>query len=138
MLRNLCIDIVEKISKRHLLVNSVHLLLHPFMGEVLFCIGFLAWKSSVPWFLVGTIFFCMCNLMSFSNDFLFFSLTISFICMNFVFINDKFADRWFESNLFVAKKIFLKQKFSIQTSLFVTSRGSEKALSSRMWEVRGC
>ena len=94
------------------------LLLHPFMGEVLFCTGFLAWKFSVPWFLVGTTIFCMRNCMSFSNDFSYFSLTMSFICMNFVFINDKFADRWFESNIFVAKKIFLKQQ-SLHSDEFI-------------------
>ena len=56
--------------------------------------------------------------MSFSNDFYFFCVTISFICMNFVFINDKFADRWFQSNLSVANKIFLKQK-SLHSDEFI-------------------
>ena len=38
--------------------------------------------------------------------------------MNFVFINDKFADRWFKSNLFVVKKIFIKQK-SLHSDEFI-------------------
>jgi len=38
--------------------------------------------------------------------------------MNFVFTNDKFQDKWFESNLFVAKNIFLKQK-SLHSQEFI-------------------
>ena len=95
------------------------------MGEVLFCIGFFAWKFSVPRILVGTILFYMCNFMSFSNDFLFFNGTISFICMNFVFINDKFVDKWFQSNLFLAKKISLNQK-SLHSDDFICDVTSQR------------
>ena len=60
-----------------------------------------------------------------------------YICLNFVFINYNFPDGWLQSNIFPAKKIFASRSPSIQMSLFVTSQGSEQAISLGMGEPRG-
>ena len=37
-------------------------------------------------------------------------MAISLLCINFVFINDNFAGKWLQCDLFVPKKICLKKK----------------------------
>ena len=55
--------------------------------------------------------------------------------MNFVFVNDKFADRWFQSNLSVAKKIYLKQK-SLHSDEFICDVTGQRG-SNIMKDVGG-
>jgi len=84
---------------------------------------------------VGTIVFIYVILCLFHVFFLFFNVTISFIYINFVFINDKFADRWLQCYLFVAKKIFLKQKSHYSDEFICDVTGQR---GSNIIEDMGC
>lgn len=79
--------------------------------------------------LVCTIIFQISNF----SDFYIFYVTMLFICMSFVFINFKFADRLLQSKLLLWWEYFSKPSPSIETILFVMSWGSGVAMLPRKW-----